>query len=138
MKRLVLLSVGALMLAATVFAPVAMAQEGVLNFTSVTLGTGGTVDVSGTFQCPEGDQYSVFAEVRQTTGNRPYNSGTGNYPNSVLATCSGEPDAFTFQVIGVKPYKKGTALVSGGFQVCDSETGFCSFGRTPFEEFRVR
>jgi hypothetical protein len=40
MKRLVLLSVGALILAATVFAPAVMAQEAVVDITSVTLGTG--------------------------------------------------------------------------------------------------
>jgi hypothetical protein len=138
MKRLVLLSMGALMLAATVFAPVAMAQEGALDITSATLGTGGSVDVSGTIQCTAGAQYFVNVAVRQTTGNRPFNGGSGSYPFAEPATCTGigEPDAFTITVVGGKPFKKGTVLVNGFAQVCDNDS--CTFPESPLEEFRLR
>ena len=136
MKRLVLLSVGALMLAATVFASVAMAQEGTLDITSATLGTGGSVDVSGTIQCTAGAQYFVQVGVRQTTGNRPYNTGSGSYPVFQPATCTGEPEAFTITVFGGKPFKKGTVLVNGFAQVCDTDS--CTFPEAPNEEFRLR
>jgi hypothetical protein len=138
MKRLVLLSVGALMLAATVFAPAGMAQDTAVDITSVTLGTGGTVNVSGTIQCTEGDTYTGFVEVRQTTGNRPFNRGENSFPDFVPGECSGEAQDFTTTVVGEKPFKKGTALVSGGVTVCDPTTGSCSFTRIPFEEFRLR
>jgi hypothetical protein len=80
MKRLVLLSVGALMLAATGFAPTAMAQEAEIDITSVTLGTGGTADVSGTIQCTAGERFAVTVDVRQAKGNHPFNVGRGFSP----------------------------------------------------------
>jgi hypothetical protein len=141
MKRLVLLSLAALMLVATVFAPVAMAQEqpGEVHIQSVTLGTAGTVDVTATIECTPGLQYSAFVEVRQTTGNHPFNQGSNGYPQTGnAATCqSTEPETFAVTVIGQKPFKKGTALVSGGSLVCEPGA-FCTQTRTPYEEFRLR
>ena len=138
MKRLVLLSVGALMLAATVFAPVAMAQEPIeLDITSVTLGTGGTAEISGTIQCTEGLQYYIYGSVRQTTGNRPFNTGYGQDPVFGYGTCTGETQAFNMTVAGEKPFKKGTALVEASAQVCDPFGG-CSSILLPFEEVRLR
>ena len=137
MKRVVLLSVGALMLAATVFAPAVMAQEGVVDITSVTLGTGGTVNISGTLQCTQGDRFNVYVAVRQTTGHHPYNFGEGVYPET-LVECSGEAQDFTTTAVGAAPFKKGTVLVSGVLQVCDPVGGNCSITRTPYEEFRLR
>ena len=136
MKRLVLLSVGALMLAAIVFAPAAMAQEGQIDITSVTLGTGGTVDVSGTIQCTAGAQYSGEVVVRQTTGNRPFNRGADFFPQDGFTTCTGEPETFNVTVVGGKPFKKGTVLVNAAAQVCDTDS--CTIIETPFEEFRLR
>ena len=130
MKRLVLLSVGALMLAATVFAPAVMAQEPVVDITSVTLGTGGTVNVSGTIQCTQGDQFSLFVDVRQTTGDPPYNFGQGTFPDFVPGECSGEAQDFTTTVVGEAPFKKGTVLVTGGATVCEPAGG-CFFTRIP-------
>jgi hypothetical protein len=115
MKRLALLSFAALMLAATVFAPVAMAQEpGDVELQSATLGTGGTVDVTGTIQCTEGWEYKIDVEAWQTTGNRPYNSGSDEYPEdfSGLGLCqTNGPETFTVNIVGSKPFKKGTVLV---------------------------
>ena len=138
MKRLALLSMAAMMLAATVFAPAVMAQEAIVDITSVTLGTDGTVNVSGTVQCTQGDQFSLFVDVRQTTGNRPYNWGESVYPDFGPRECSGEVQDFTTTVVGQqKPFKKGTVLVSGGVTVCEPAGG-CFFTRIPFEEFRLR
>jgi hypothetical protein len=114
-----------------------MAQKAVVDITSVTLGTGGTVNVSGTIQCTEEDQFSLFVDVRQTTGNRPFNFGEGVYPEGQIGECSGEAQDFTTTVVGGKPFKKGTVLVTGGASVCEP-AGSCSFTRIPFEEFRLR
>jgi hypothetical protein len=138
MKRLVLLSVGALMLAATVFAPVAMAQEAVLDIQSVTLGTGGTANVSGTIQCPAGNLWQASVEIRQTTGNRPFNNGSGRFPDTGTVECSGGEDAFTINTIGERPFKKGNVLVTSGATACEPDFSSCSFASTPIEEFRIR
>jgi hypothetical protein len=61
-KKLVLLSVAALMLASSVFAPVAMAQEPAeLDIQSVTVEPDEPWDVTGTIQCTEGSFYFVGA-----------------------------------------------------------------------------
>ena len=138
MKRLALLSFAAMMLAATAFAPVAMAATGDVEIQSVTLGTGGTVDLTGTIECTEGMYYVVYGEVRQTTGNRPYNQGyfqspeTGNY----VACQTNGPEAFTATAVGAKPFKKGDVLVRTTAAVCD----FSSCRSTPsvYQEFRLR
>ena len=55
MKRLALLSVVTMMLASAIFAPVALALEsGEVDVQSVTLGPGGSVTVTGSFQCVRG------------------------------------------------------------------------------------
>jgi hypothetical protein len=59
-KKLVLLSVAALMLASSVFAPVAQAQEpGDVDILSWTLPPNDLWTVSGTIQCTEGAPYSL-------------------------------------------------------------------------------
>ncbi len=70
-KRLVLLSVFALMLASAVFAPVALAQEPAeVDVRSVKLGPGGSVTVTGTIECIEGYIYDSTVTVRQRTGRK--------------------------------------------------------------------
>jgi hypothetical protein len=127
MKRLALLSFAALMLAATVFAPVAMAQEpGDVELQSATLGTGGTVVITGTIQCTEGWLYSIYVEARQTTGNRPYNSGSWFYPDNGSGTCqTSGPETFTVNIVGSKPFKKGTVLVREQTNWCTPDASFC-------------
>jgi hypothetical protein len=142
MKRLVLLSMVALMLASTVFAPVAVAQEpGDVDIQSVTLGPEGTAIVHGTIECTEGLQYVVTADLRQTTGNRPYNTGGGSYPDTgQFTTCQTHgPEPFTITVIGQKPFKKGDVLVSYRAIFPTDEFGNCCiFGPPTHETLRIR
>ena len=121
MKRFALLSVAALMLASAVFAPAAVAQEyGDVEIQSVTLGTGGTADVTATIECGTGLRYQVLLEVRQTTGNRPYNVGKAEYPRQQVTsnTCQGT-ETFTVTVVGERPFTGGL-LMSGRRSTCDS------------------
>jgi hypothetical protein len=71
-KKLVLLSVAALVLASSVFAPGAIAQEpaaGEINVQSVTLDQFGNADIVGTLQCKEGYSYTIGAVALQ--GEKP-------------------------------------------------------------------
>ena len=137
MKRLALLCLAAMMLAATVFAPAAIAATGDVEIQSVRLGTGGTAVVTATIECTQGMYYQVYTEARQTTGNRPYNVGGGQYPASGnLATCptSGQ-DTFTTTVVGERPFKKGNILVRTQALVCDP---YCEYRpQSDFVELRV-
>jgi hypothetical protein len=138
MKRLALLSLAALMLAATAFAPVAMAQEpGDVEFQSATLAAGGTaVLLNGTIQCTEGYRYQIDAQAWQTTGNRPYNIGSGFYGEGACQTTG--PETFTVTVIGERPYKKGTVLVREATTWCAPLTE-CEFRPfSAFQELRIR
>jgi hypothetical protein len=138
MKRLVLLSMVAMMLAATAFAPVAMAETGDVQIQSVTRGTGGTVEVSGTIDCYQGYEYQVYAEVWQTTGNKPYNVGYGAYPTNQTAICSTSgQDTFTITVVGGKPFKNGDVLVRTSSYSCDPFQGCRYSPMSAFEEFRI-
>jgi opacity protein-like surface antigen len=138
MKRLVLMSFAAMMLAATAFAPVAMAATGDVEIQSVTLGTGGTVVITGTIECTEGMQYVVYGDVRQTTGNRTYNIGYYQYPETgYYASCQTTgPEPFTATAVGEKPFRKGDVLVRTQAFVCDP-TGFCSGAPYVYQEFRI-
>jgi hypothetical protein len=142
MKRLVLLSLAALMLAATVFAPAATAQEpGDADIQSVTLGAGGTAVLTGTIQCTEGWQYRVYAEAWQTSGNRPNNSGSGEYPKdfSPLATCqTSGPETFTITVVGERPFKKGTVWVRERSVFCPPLSACDFHPLSDFKELRIR
>jgi hypothetical protein len=138
MKRLALLIMAAMMLAATAFfAPVAMAATGDIQIQSVTQGTGGTVVITGTIDCSQGDYYQVYAEVWQTTGNKPYNVGGSNYPTNQYALCSTSgQDTFTMTVVGQKPFKNGAVLVRTASTTCNYYT--CqSSPLSAFEEFRI-
>src|SRR5829696_2702252 len=139
MKRLALLSFAAMMLAATAFAPVAMADTGDVEIQSVSQGTGGTVVITGTIHCYQGYPYQVFAEVWQTTGNKPYNVGYGQYPpdgSSAICSTSGQ-DTFTITVIGQKPFKNGAVLLRTSSFACDPFTGCRYSPWSSFEEFRI-
>ena len=126
MKRFALLSVVALMLAAAVFAPVAMAQEpGDVDITSVTRGPAGSLHVEGTIICLQGHSYDIFLEARQTQGNQPSRIGGGG-TGTLFCNFSGlQPfsvDVFPNQ--GSKPFRKGEVVLSKfssicGFQICE-------------------
>jgi hypothetical protein len=67
-KKLALLSAAALMLASSVFAPVAQAQEpGDVDIQSLTLEPNGPWTATGTIQCTEGDTYDVAVAVNLNT-----------------------------------------------------------------------
>ena len=139
MKRLALLSLAAMMLAATAFAPAAMAETGDVEIQSVTMGTGGTVVITGTIDCYQSYPFQVYAEVWQTTGNKPYNVGYGQYPpNGGYAYCSTSgQDTFTITVIGQKPFKNGAVLVRSSSFACDPFTGCRNSPLSAFEEYRI-
>jgi hypothetical protein len=120
MKRLALLSVVALMLASAVFAPVAMAQElGDVEIQTVTLGPGGTLQVTGTIVCEPGHDYDIFLEARQTQGNQPVKFAQGR-TNTVICQTTGQ-ETFTVDLLpeeGSKPIRKGEVVVSGSRFMC--------------------
>ena len=120
MKRLALLSVVALMLASAVFAPVAMAQElGDVEIQTVTLGPGGTLQVTGTIVCVAGHDYGISLDARQTQGNQPVKFAQGR-TNTVICQTTGQ-ETFTVDLLpaqGSKPIRKGEVVVSGSGFVC--------------------
>jgi hypothetical protein len=123
MKRLVLLSVVALMLASAVFAPVAMAQTpGELDIQTVTVGPGGSLEVTGTIVCEPGADFGIFLEARQTQGNQPIKFGEGR--TDFFVDCQGtdvQLQSFTVHVLpspGSKPFRKGEATLTGFSDFC--------------------
>jgi hypothetical protein len=94
MKRLALLLIVALGSAATVFAPVAMAQApGEIDIQSVTLEQGGWVTVTGTVECVEGHYYQGGVVVRQRSTGNVYNETQMDISRSTCETTG--PQAFT-------------------------------------------
>jgi hypothetical protein len=142
MKKLALLSV-VLMLASAVFAPVALAQEpGEVDVQSVTLGPGGSVTVTATVECVEGQAYDAFVTVRQRTSGNVFLVTSGG--ESGVCPTTG-PVAFTFTEFGQvgsegvqKPFHKGQAVVSTFGRTCDPVSGFCGPNQTSVEEVRIR
>ena len=145
MKRLALLSAVSLMLAASaVFAPVAMAQElGEVDVQSVKLGQGGSVTVTGTIQCVEGDFYSASVSVRQKTNGNVINQAWAQVDGTPRCVTTG-PQAFTttptFGQVGevYKQFRKGPATIqSNGYLTCPDYT--CSYYWTgPLEAINIR
>jgi hypothetical protein len=129
MKKLLLLSVAALMLASAVFAPVAMAQQpGEVDIQSVTLGPEGSLHVEGFIQCLEGHEYSISLDARQTQGNQPVKLASGGTfdrcPSDGLAFF--EADLLPAQ--GSKPIRKGEVTLATfssicGPQICEGVPG---------------
>jgi hypothetical protein len=110
MKRVALLSVFSMLLAAAVFAPVALAQEaapGEVDVTSVTLGPGGSATITGTIECVEGSFYQAGVMLRQRAGNS-YKSAQVDY----YGTCATSgPEAFTAAGFSDRPFHKGPAVI---------------------------
>lgn len=122
MKKIVLLSVGALLLASAVFAPVAMAQTaGEVDVQEVTLGPQGSVIVSGTIQCTEGRYYSVSVSVRQRSIGNTYTFANDQASGQCATT---GPTAFTITMFGERPFHRGPAAVSW-FGAVSDEPFFC-------------
>jgi hypothetical protein len=140
MKRLALLSV-VLMLASAVFAPVALAQEpGEVDVQSVTLGPGGSVTVTGTIQCVEGQQYFWNVDIRQRTSGNVFLLASGQNSGICQAT---ELLPFTFTEFGrvtgdgpQKPFHKGQAVVSTFVDFC-APGGFPCERQISTEEVRI-
>ena len=136
MKRLALLSVVSLMLASTVFAPVALAQEpGAIDVQSVTLGPGGSVTVSGTIQCIEGYFYSATVIVRQRTSGNVYNvadvdaSGTCATTGSLAFTATGFSD---------RPFHRGPATIDSFSRLTSPDFSEDIFQRGALEAVHIR
>ena len=144
MKRLALLSAVALMLASAVFAPVAMAQvPGEVDVQSVRLGPGGSVTVTGSFQCVEGQQYSWYVDIRQNTSGNVFLYANGQ--NSGICQTTGQL-MFKFTDFGrvtggdgpQKPFHKGPAVVNTSGQICTPEGFPCEPRQDSIEEVRIR
>ncbi len=104
-----LLSVAALLLACSVIAPSAVAQEpGDVTITDVTLGPGGSVIVTGTIECVEGYHYFGQVDVRQRTSGNVYNTVTLHFSGTCEAT---GPTAFTASGFSDRPFHRGPATV---------------------------
>jgi hypothetical protein len=136
MKRLALVSVAALMLAATLFAP--RAQALVDPVESVTLGPGGSLIVTGTVECPEEGRLpgvALSVEVIQRKGHHPANRTTifRSGPCEIW-----EPPSYEFHLFASKPFKKGRATLITGYAECiDIIVGPCESSQT-IEEIRLR
>jgi hypothetical protein len=128
MKRLVLLSVAALMLASAVFAPVAMAQAPAeVDIQTVTEGPEGSLQVTGTIECIAGHDYGIGLEARQAQGNQPVRYGGGD----TGGTCSDDgPEFFSVIVLPFppsKPFRKGQVVLTIQSSVCGPS--FCGSTR---------
>jgi hypothetical protein len=129
MKRVALLSVFSMLLAAAVFAPVALAQEaapGEVDVTSVTLGPGGSVTVTGTIECVAGYYPNPYIEVRQKT-NGNVNNIVGLQPSLNVCETDG-PTAFTASGFGrvgeiEKPFHRGKATIRTSGYLYDPYSG---------------
>ena len=136
MKRFALLSVVSLMLASAVFAPVAMAQEevGEVDVQSVSLGPGGSVIVTGTFQCFQDWNYSANINVRQRSGN-----GYNQVGFQIHGRCNGsEPIPFTVSGFSDKPFHGGKATVQTDSFLNDPVSGVFFSWQGPIEAFHLR
>jgi hypothetical protein len=135
MKRIALLSVVALLLASTVFAPAALAQQpGEVTVQSVTLGPGGSVIVTGTIECVEGYFYLVDITVRQRTNGNLYNTANGQAQGQCTTT---GPQAFTITAFGNRPFHRGPASVSTFGEVSAPE-GFPFYRDQGVEAITIR
>jgi hypothetical protein len=148
MKRLALLSVVSLMLASAVFAPVALAQEpGEVDVQSVKRGPGGSVTVTGTIQCVEGQAlpfYSGFVEVRQRTSGNVFLSTEQRMQFSGECTTT-ELVPFTFTEFGrtaqgfERPFHKGPGVVRWATRLCVGPGGeFPCEDQSGIEAVRIR
>jgi hypothetical protein len=144
MKRLVLLSVVALMLAPAVFAPVALAQvPGEVDVQSLELGPGGSVRVTATVQCVEGSRYDASVIVRQRSSGNILIGAQGS--TSGICPTTG-PVTFTFTQFGqtggdrpeTKPFHRGPATVQTFGRICAPEGFPCEPDQRSIEEARIR
>ena len=119
MRKLLLLGVAALLLACSVFASTASAQEvGDITVDTVTLGPGGSVIVTGTVECGEAGT-TIFGsiDVRQRTAGNTFNTATANF--RIQCQAPGPTSFTTDAAFGDRPFHTGPASVSGGITVCD-------------------
>ena len=129
-----LLVAGVLGLAAATPAVASHTTE--VTATSVTLGPGGSVSVSGTVECTAGYFWGVTSIVRQKSG-KFFNDGVGG----TGGTCSTDgPEPFTTNVFfGLGPFKSGRVVVETFADVCnpDPEIFDCAFD-AELKEMRIR
>jgi hypothetical protein len=164
-KKLVLLSVAALMLASTVLAPVAMAKApgeqapGEVDIQSVTLEPNGPWTFSGTIQCTEGRQYvlgyGVLLGVKPNFAAPPQAKGPNKHFWKKLEGLSmrGEvgdcettgPQSFTLPLSALPQdllTGKEQIWAFAGGAVCDPAPGFpsrnCAVGHPITERVKLR
>ena len=124
MKKLALLSVTALLLASSVFAPAAQAQgPGDIDIQSVTLEPNGPWTITGTIQCTEGGSYSLQAGI--VVGFNPEKKHLKNKkPISLTATedfgdcVTTGPQSFTTFLVPIPVTEKDKLWVAAQGRVC--------------------
>jgi hypothetical protein len=126
MKRLVILSVVALMLASAVLAPAALAKKPAeVDVQSVRLEPGGSVTVTGTIECIRGFIYDATVIVSQKTsdGRNVYNTvavfASGTCETSEETT--GEQQ-FTATGFSDRPFQRGAATIQASGTLYDPVT----------------
>jgi hypothetical protein len=151
-KKLALLSVAALMLASSVFAPVAMAQEqGEVEIQSVTVQPDGDLTVTGTIQCTE--RWSWDLRVIAVQGTKPdkfifdptdpFKKFKSPKPGLKLSTTetfgrceTTGPISFTTELFG--GFDKGKIWVGGQTFMCGGSPFRCVESEFNFEGFKIR
>ena len=143
-KKVVLLSVAALMLAASVFAPVATAQEpapGEIIVQSVTLDPVGNADIVGTLQCKEGYSYAIGAVALQ--GEKPEKllktkKGWQGASTAKFGECETTgPLPFAFK-LGAMGFEEGEVWVGTASRVCSAPLPFTCYESGPtWEQYKV-
>jgi hypothetical protein len=145
-KKIVLLSVVALMLAYTVFAPVAQAQElGEINIQSVTLDPLGNVDIVGTIQCKEGYSYAIGVGVVQGEKTPKHFLiefvKTKKFHQRVSTVFFGDCEttgaqSFAFK-LGFLPWEEGKVWVGTQSQVCGGSPVTCQLSEPIWERYKI-
>jgi hypothetical protein len=132
------------MLAASVFAPVATAQEpapGEIIVQSVTLDPVGNADIVGTLQCKEGYSYAIGAGALQ--GEKPekllktkkFVQGASTAKFGECETTGPLPFAFKLGAIG---FEEGEVWVGTASRVCSAPLPFTCYESGPtWEQYKV-
>jgi hypothetical protein len=147
-KKLALLSVAALMLASSVFAPVARAQApGDVDILSWTLPPDDWWTVTGTIQCTEGGSYDLaaafFLNIKPDKKKlkSPKKRHTGVTIREDFGDCEiTGPQSFTLLLIPLPLTEKDKLWVAAAGRVCDFSQGefTCNEGELVSERVKLR
>jgi hypothetical protein len=106
-----------------VFANAALAQENIADVENVTLGPGGSVIISGTAQCVEGQRIFVDVTVRQRGPGGVFNTAFGFV--SLQCSTTGTTNWTTGPVFGSSPFHAGRATIQMFADRCDPDFEAC-------------